>query len=312
MIKDMTMVVKVMTIREGAPVACKYFDKMAALADYLREQTDNATWQVVRHLPDILGATCLNALKERLGRGNERNSEYLLSIPPRALYYRENGVVCHEEDSERAQELQTLCQPVMYVYPPLTYCEDTGNAARVWLPDGDQLTIDRPSHMQPLTPMELEALLAMMGGYDVEDGECPTLLPQRLTIIETDNEGNRLFRGEYGKDDADLLLKEIQAWHDGFRTQLYQVWQVLRMRVPYFMRQQLAKDSIGVRVGGKGKPFLVMKGDVAPSRMRPIGRLSPTLWRKKGQPEEYERDGQLEYGYRVRVQNDTGVLYLNW
>lgn len=36
----MTRVVKVMTIREGAHVACKYFDKVEALRDYLRELTD--------------------------------------------------------------------------------------------------------------------------------------------------------------------------------------------------------------------------------------------------------------------------------
>ena len=137
-------------------------------------------------------------------------------------------------------------------------------------------------------------------------------LPERLTIIETDNDGNRLSRGEYGNDDADLLLREIQACHDGFRTKLYKMWQVLSMRVPFFMRQQLAKESIGVRVGVNGKPFLIRRGNIAPSSMRPIGRLSPTLWRKNGQPEEYERDGRIEYGYRVRVQNKDGVLYLNW
>ena len=308
----MTRVVKVMTIREGAPVACRYFDKAEALHDYLRELTDDDTWQVVRNILHALDVTMENAELMRQGCAGECQSTYMMTIPPRALYYRENGVLCHEEDAERAKELQTWCQPVMYVYPPLTFCDDTGNAARIWPQDGEQLTIDRPSGREPITPMELEAMLAMMGGYNVEGGVCPTLLPERLTIIETDNDGNRLSRGEYGKDDADLLLREIQARHDGFRTQLYQMWQVLSMRVPFFMRQQLAKESIGVRVGGNGKTFLLRKGNIAHSSMRTIGRLSPTLWRKNGQPEEYEREGKIEYGYRVRVQNKDGVLYLNW
>lgn len=301
---------KVMTIEDGRPVACRYFRDTRDLKRYVcdMEGQDSPLWAFFSQVFAALGTTMRNAVAPK----DEQDYYYMTTVEPRMLWYRENGVIgeAHEEDTMRRRI--ALRQVVMQIFPPFTYAEDTGNAARAYLSDGRELTIDRPSGREPLTPMELEALLAMMGGYDVEDGECPTLLPQRMTVTETDNEGNRLFRGEYGNDDADFLLREIQKGHAGFRTQLYQVWQVLSMRVPFFMRRHLAKDSIGVRVGGKGKPFLVMKGDVAPSRMRPIGRLSPTLWRKHGQPEEYERDGRTEYGYRVRVNNDIGVMYLNW